>query len=217
MKKVLALVLTLVMVFSLGVTAFAAGGFVESPSNNNPPEIIEGTFDSEDCEGKIIVVPYSERDKLSEDDRNNLEGAYDIISKTDDLTDLNDALKDLADDKNIKGTNLSVSDLFHLVVEGCDDHDGHGGYKLKLKAETLKNFVGLLHFDGKNWSLIVGAKVDGEYLSFASDKLGSFAIVVDSGADETPKTGESNKIYLWIMLFAASAIVLVVLGFKKKA
>lgn len=217
MKKLLALILTLVMVFSLGVTAFAAGGFVESPSNNIPPEIIEGTFDNEECDGKIIVIPYSDRHELPDDERKQMEDAYDIISKTDDLTDLNDDLKNLADDKKINGKNLSVSDLFNLGLEGCDDHDGHGNYNLKLKAETLKNFVGLLHFDGKNWSLVKGAKVEGDHLSFTSNKFGNFAIVVDSGADETPKTGESNRIYLWIMLFAASAIVLVIIGFKKKA
>ena len=215
MKKVVALLVAVILILSIGVNSMAAG-FVESPSNNPAPGIVEGGSSSEDCEGTIKVVPYSEREKLPEDERKELEDAYNIISNTDDLTDLNDDLKDIAEDNNIKGTNLSVSDLFALTLENCPDHTGHGGFNLKLSAETLKNFVGLLRFDGKNWHLVKGASVKDDILSFTSDELGSFAIVVDSGAVDTPKTGESNKIYFWIMVFAASAIVLVIIGFKKK-
>jgi len=211
MKKLLALCLALVIVVSVSVTAFAAGGFIESPSNNPAPEIIEVTNEDEDCEGEIVITPYPDRDKLPDDERAKLEDAYDSIASTDDVKDLNEDLKELADDKN-----LGVSDLFNMGMTGCEDHDGHGAFKIKLKADTLKNFVGLLRFDGKNWILVEGASVSGEYLSFNTKEFGPFAVVVDTGADSTPKTGEDSSIYFWIMVFAGSALAVVVLLLVKK-
>lgn len=261
MKKVLAILVTLMMVFSVTVNTMAAG-FVESPSNNPGPEIIEGGAESDDCTGTIVVVPFSERFTLPDDERKEMEDAYNIIVGTDDLTTLNGDLKNLADDKGINGKDLSASDLFALALKDCDDHTNHGGFNLKMKAGTLKDFVGLLRFDGKNWHLVKDAKANDDILSFNTNELGCFAILVgkstvkppvdnkdesskdessqvggtevskpdktekpqantskpqtESSKDSTPKTGESNQIYLWIMLFAVSAILIIVLVFKRK-
>ena len=62
MKKILALLLAVVMAFAVSVTVFAGPGqFVQSPSNNNAPELIEGENENEDCTAKFVVTPYKDR------------------------------------------------------------------------------------------------------------------------------------------------------------
>ena len=91
--------------------------------------------------------------KLSESIKKKMENAYKSISETSDLTVLNDDLAELVKDLSILGTDLAVSDLFDISMSDCDDHDLHGSFKLKLKAQTLENFVGLLHCENGVWEL----------------------------------------------------------------
>ena len=57
MKKILCVLVALIMVMGLSVSAFAApGAFVESPSNNKAPELIEGKNESEDCDARLIIT-----------------------------------------------------------------------------------------------------------------------------------------------------------------
>lgn len=218
MKKVLVFGLTLVLIFSMSMTAFAAGAFVSSPSGNNAPTLLEGSNESEDCTGSLKVTSYSDRDELSEKERGYMEKAYEDISSTKDVTSLNGDLGELAGKKNIKKSNLGVSDLFNIGMTGCTDHDDHGKFTIKLSAETLENFVGLLMFDGSAWSLVSDAKIEDGNLVFTSQNLGNFAVVVNTGANGAPQTGDTSNIYLWIMVFAGSAlvVVLILLAINKK-
>ena len=208
MKKVLVFCLTLVMIFTMSISAMAAG-FVSSPSNNPAPTITDFSNESEDCESNLVITPFGDRDSLPDDERDYMEDAYDSISSSDDLTDLNDELKELAKDKDIKGSNLSVSDLFHIGMTNCDAHSGHGKFNIKLDADTLGNFVALLRFDGENWHFVKDASIVNGELVFSSKDLGNFAIVVNTAAGGAPQTGDNSNIYLWIMLFAGSALVAV--------
>jgi len=210
MKKVLVFGLTLALIFSMSMSVFAAGAFVSSPSGNPAPGLVSGSNESEDCEAELEITPYSERDDLDDDERKHMENAYDDISSTDDVTSLNDDLKNLAKDKDIKGSNLAVSDLFHIGMTDCDAHQGHGKFKIELDAETLKNFVALLRFDGENWHLIDDAAIKNGNLQFTSKDLGNFAIVVNTAAGGAPQTGDNSNIYLWVMVFAGSALVAVI-------
>lgn len=216
MKKVLVFCLALVMLLSVSVTAFAAGSFIESPSNNKAPEIVDSENESEDCTAKLVVTPYSERDKLDDEQRKNIEKAYEIISTTDDLTKLNDELEKIAKEKEIDGKDLAVSDLFNIGFTGCDDHDNHGDFKVKLNSETLDNFVALLGFDGNNWRVYKDVKVEKDGIVFLTDVPENFAIVVNTGAGSPPPTGDNSKIYLWIMIAAGSALAVVLLSLNKK-
>ena len=208
MKKVLVFGLTLAMILSLSISAFAAG-FVSSPSGNPAPDLIEGSNESEDCDADIVITPFVDRDDLSEEERKFLEDAYDIISSSDDLTKLNEDLKKLAEELDIKGSNLSVSDLFNIGMTKCDSHNGHGKFNIKLDSETLNNFVALMRFDGENWHLVKNASIVNGKLVFSSKDLGNFAIVVNTAAGGAPQTGDNSNIYLWIMIFAGSALIAV--------
>lgn len=220
MRKLLAICLAIMMVAGMSVTAFAASGsFMDSPSGKPAPEVVEFDSDSDDCTAELVVTPYSERDELPDDKEKLLEDAYDDIVGTDDLTELNDDLKELAKDKDIDGEDLAVSDLFNLHDEGCDEnHDEHSPFDVVLEADTLNNFVGLLYMDedGK-WHLVKGAEVvNGNHLKFVTDAFGPFAIVVD-GSKKTPsQTGDDSLIGLYIAVMAISAVAIVVIAVKSK-
>ncbi|MBO5870517.1 MAG: hypothetical protein J6Q89_07195 [Clostridia bacterium] len=224
MKKLLTHVMTFLMVVAMGVTAFAApNNFISSPSANENPELIGWDPVTEDCDAELIVTPFGDREKLDDASRNQLEAARDVIVNTKDLTDLNEDLKKLANDKGIKGGDLSVSDLFDVDFSDCDTHDGHDGFKIKLDSEGLDKFIGLMHFDGEKWTLIDNAKIDENgYLVFTTDKIGSFAIVLNtaeeggSSSGSGPQTGDYFSWWIYVALMAVSAVALVVVALKLK-
>ena len=60
MKKAFTIVLSIIFVLSLGVYAFAApGAFLESPSRNPAPTLIDAIL-PEDCTAKIIITSYAD-------------------------------------------------------------------------------------------------------------------------------------------------------------
>lgn len=221
MKKILAICLMLVMVFSLSISAFAApGSFVTSPSGNPTPVIVGEKIDGEenwDCGVKIVITPYSERARLSDAMRKIIEYAYSDIAMSVDLTELNDDLAKVASGKGIDSRLLAVSDLFNVHIDGCSEHD-HSEIELTVEADTLDRFVGLLHMPEKGrWELVSDAQVinDGKQLKFSVKSLnGPFAIVVES--DKTPQTGDNSKIYIYAIILAVSALALAVIIIAKK-
>ena len=222
MKKVLSVVLALIMCLTLTLSAAAApGSFVSSPSGNSAPQLIEGVNEDEDCEAKLTIVPYSERDTLPEDKRELMEHVYDMIVDAEHVGELNSAVEALAKKKGIPVESLAVSDLFDVSYYNCgaEDHADHGYFKIKFKADTLKNFVGLLHYTGNKWEFVEGAKIeDNIYLTFRVEDLSPFAIVVNTGVDAGDnQTGEKFPwIYVGLMAAAAIGFGATLIIYKKK-
>ena len=207
MKKILMVLLLTVVAISMSVSAFAdTGAFVKSPSANQAPEIVTG--DSEDKnEVKLVITAYADRSELPEEARGAIEKAYVKISGIKNLTTLCGALKDVAAEKNIPTTNLEVSDLFDI----SDAEGGSDGctYDIVLAAETLENFVGLLHFTDGKWELIDNAvveEINGElHLKFSTKGLSPFAIVVDTGADLPVEDNRGTSILIGVLAIVAIA------------
>jgi hypothetical protein len=219
MKKVLVVCLMMVMVLSMSVTAFAdPDGFVVSPSKNPAPTIIEIVPDDDACTAQLVITPYAARDTLSAELKALIERAYNEIRSTGDLTKLSDELAAIAKDKNVNGTDLAVSDLFDLHIDGCLDHEDHVGNKVVLKADTLKNFVGLLHMttDGQ-WELIENAKIteNGKQIEFHVDSFSPFAVVVNNG-EGAPDTGDNSRIYIYTATMALSGLAVVAIVLKTR-
>lgn len=214
MKKLVVLCLTLVMLASLGLNAFAArGSFVSSPSGNPAPLLIDWEVPDADCTATVVITSYADRDTLDDAKREEMENAYDAIANTLDLTELDADLAQLAEEKDIAPSNLAVSDLFDISYVGCEDHRDHDGYfSITFEAETLKNFVGLIYHNGEEWVLVDDAVVDGKQLTFTTKEFSPFAIVVDTNA----QTGDNTMIYVWSAIAAASGVLLVVIGLKNK-
>lgn len=219
MKKIVALCLTLVMAVSLCLTAIAApGAFVASPSGNKAPELVSFTA-PDGCNAKLVITPYAERNTLDEATRLVLEEAYKQIANHIQNNDFSKALKAMAESKDMTASELSVGDLFDISSYDCDDHDGHNGFTITLKAETLGNLVGVLHMNNKNWEnvQVLACDQDAKTVTFYVENLSPFAIVVDNGSgSSTPPTGDNAMAYLGVALVAAAGLVFVLVGAKKK-
>ena len=215
-------VLVMVMGISFSVTA-APGGFISSPSGNKTPEILEFTMDGEDCSAQLKITPFSQKETLPEVDGKNLEDAYNDIISAPNITVLTPELKDLADDLGLPGQNLAVSDLFDISLDDCTHtENGHSNFSIKLNAETLENFVGLMYKHDGEWKVVGDAKVTGDdkdTLTFSTDEISPFAIIVNSNGTHIdvpqPPTGDINLVP-YIVLMAVSAVALVLVGMRLK-
>jgi len=222
MKKILVFVMAIIMSLTVSITAFAApNGFAISPGANIAPELVEYDKESLDCLATLIITAYADRASLPADIRADLEKAYNDIVTANNLSDICAELVSVAQTLGIETKNLAVSELFDVSYFNCDDHDGHGGFSLKIKSQSLQGFVGLLHKNGDAWELVKNATLDpdGIHLSFTVDSLSPFAIVVetDDGSEKPPHSGDSFPFAAVFAFVAASALtVVLVVGAKKK-
>lgn len=222
MKKLLVLCMALVMMLSMSLSVFAAGGFVSSPAGKQSPELVEYDNESDDCVAKVDVTSLSNKEQLPEDVRKQLEDAYISIKNAEDIGVLNDEIANYAEKYDINVSDLAVSDLFNVSQSDCSNHNEHGSFNLTFKAEALQNFVCLLqHLDGK-WQIVENAKVtnNGEHLEFTADKLSQFAIVVNTGKSQSvaPQTNDNGIVYVYAVVAFVSAMVafIAVKGLKRK-
>lgn len=198
MKKLVTLILSVIMVLSMTVAASAV--FVASPSLNGAPVLEE----VKGGESNLIikVTAYKDRATLDADTKAALEDSYKDIQAASTVADLTDAIKAVADKAGIKVADLKISDLFDVSVAEGETKDE---ITIVLKAETLKNFVALLHDKDGKWEVVDGAKVSGNKLTFSVDSLSPFAIVVNSGEDkDSPATGNPTD---YGMYFVIAAVV----------
>lgn len=221
----------MVMTMSIGVSAVAApNGFFGSPSGNPAPKVISYTMSPAGC-GVLVVTPYGDLEKLAVDEQAMLKRAYNTIVGAENIAGLNADLAELAKKERINAEDLAVSDLFDMSVIGCEDHKTHKVIDVVLEADTLDNFVGLLHMKkngefelisaeiikGKdvvvNKDIVVDTeiKADGQYLRFTVDALSPFAIVVNTG-----KPASNNALLYGVLAVVVIALVLVVILSKKK-
>lgn len=219
MRKIITVCLAVIMLVSVTLSVVAApGNFVKSPSTNPAPELIEGVNESEGCTAQLIITPYIERDTLPEEDRLIIEGVYKQIVESPDLSALTEDLIDVAAKLGVEVKDLAVSDLFDVRYIGCDIHQYHGIFRIKIKAETLDNFVCLLHFHEGEYHIVEDAKVteDGDYLVFTTNKLSPFAIVVNT-SEENPDAPQTNDLFpIYVSIAAVSGLMLIGLAITYK-
>ena len=208
MKKVIASVLSLMLVLALSVSVFATGGFVKSPTLDKAPTVEDVTVETGTAP-TVTVTPYDDRHDLATEDKADLEVAYNEIKAAADLTKV-------AADKKVEAKNLAISDLFDISHDGAAGTD-FGTFTIKLNADEIKNFVALLHKGANGWTVVESAKIEGDHLVFSVEDFSPFAIVVDAGAG-SPSTGDNANLPLYIALMAVSAVALVVVivALKKK-
>lgn len=220
MKKIATLCLSVVMLLSLSLTVFAAPGvFVSSPSSKPAPELVAFINMSEDCVAQLKLGSYAERHTLDEATRKQLEEAYDQIVNSLGDNDFSRILEKLAKENDMLVSGLSVSDLFDISAYGCDDHEGHEGFTITIKAETIDGVIGLLHMNGDIWEIVSVSNIDeaNNTMTFYVENLSPFAIVVDNGSGSLPpETRDTSMIYIWTMIISASGVLLILVCSKSK-
>ena len=224
MKKILLICFALMIAASMCISAFAEnGGFISSPTGKRAPVLLDAVNSSEDCVAELIVTAYSDRDSLSEEDRQRLEEAYEWVKETDNLISLTNSLIKIAKDQGIKTTDLAVSDLFDITSTDCDGHAQHGAFDITLEAESLENFVALLHFYDGEWHIVNGAEVkgNGNHLVFEENIFSPFAIVVNTAEPEEEKStfGSMETIIIIIAVVVtinACAMIYYIISSKEK-
>ena len=220
MKKVLVICLAMVLVLSLGVSAMAIpGGFVKSPSGNRAPNVTVFQPLDDDCTADLIITIFGDRFDMPEDQRQPFEDAYNDIINSEDLTNLNNDLADLANKLDIDPEKLGISDLFDLNCDGCENHEDHGKFKVTMEVDGLEHFVGVIFRDDEgNWHLVEDAKVKDGKLEFTAEGYYPHAIVVDTTEGEPSKTGDTNLVVICgaVMAVAAAGLVVVLIMRKKQ-
>lgn len=209
MKKVVVILMALVMMATMCVSVFAApGAFVNSPSKNPAPTLVEGKNEAEGCNATVVITAYGDRNDLTAEQRQKLEEAYAMIVGAENLTTLNAGLATIAQQLGVNTTDLAVSDLFDISATECDgNHDDHGHFDIALKSETLNNFVALLHYYNGEWRVVDNAEItnNGEHLEFTEKEFSPFAIVV-STADIEPQPAPNN--FGWIIAIIVAVIII---------
>ncbi len=217
MKKVFAICLALVMVLSLSINVMAAPNFVESPSGNRAPIIVDWEKENSDSTGTIVITPFGDKDNLSDEYKNEMQEAYDQIVNADKLTDMFSGIENLLTPGMLE-TDLTISDLFHIYYDTTDGHINPGKFDITLSTDTLQGFVGLIQFVDGEWQIVTDAKVEGNHLSFTSDKLSTYAIVVDRTKAEStsPVTGAPTPTYITAAVVLAGVGIAVITAYAAK-
>ena len=217
MKKLFSIVLMVAMVLTMAVTVNAAPGvFLSSPSNNRTPIIVDFECSDPNWKGEIYITSYGDRNVLELIEREKFENAYDSIRNSSSISDLIPGISDIASNLNVSADNLGISDLFHIGVSDITD----GVFKIKLDADTLKNFVGLVYFEDGEWKIVDDAYIDEDgYLVFTTKLPGTYAVVVDvdNSIIDIPITSD---VFSWalvaIMVASSVGIVVLVVNYRKK-
>ena len=222
MRRIIMICFAIMVAASMTVSVLAStGGFVSSPSRNPAPEVVEGKNTSKDCESKLIITAYGDRDELTEESRVKIEEAYADIVQAQDLSSLNSAIKKVANNMGLEVSELAVSELFDISATNCQGHGDHGRFDITLKPETLKNFVCLLHYCNGEWHVVDNAEVthNGDHLEFDVDQLSPFAIVVSTGKAPVPPAIEVSAAPIIAAVATAAAVgagVFFTFKFEKK-
>ncbi|MGN0493365.1 MAG: hypothetical protein ACI4F7_06935 [Acutalibacteraceae bacterium] len=214
MKKTFALVVTVILMLSACIPAFAVNGsFTGSPTNNSDPTLVDVSSTVPGFNGNLVLTPYKNRTNLSAEKKQQLETSYQQIAEAADLTAIVPDIKTVAADAKVEVKDLAVSDLFFADVEGAVANES-GTYTITMKCDNLDKFVSLLCYSDGKWTVIKDAKVDSNgNLVFTTNVLGAFATVVStegSGAVK-PQTGEKFP-WVYVVLAGASAAALVVIA-----
>ena len=219
MKKIFALLMTVVLVVAMSVPAFAAlGEFISSPSGVPAPKLVDYKPLTHECKAKLVVTPYTERHTLDDATRALIEKAYnDIVNSQVINNQLKEELVKLAADLKIDYTALAIGNLFDISYFDCPEHSGHKGFTITIKPEVADNFVGMLHLNAEGkWELLEASFDEAnKTITFTVDNLSPFAIVYNTKPGSS-STGDSSNMWIYVTLMVVSVAALGTIGYSLK-
>ena len=218
MKKILVvcMIVVLAMMLSLSVAANSVGGFVSSPSANDAP-VLEDFETDPDCDVRVVITSYADRNNLPEEKRENMEQSYNLIAFGTPLSEMVPALGEKAAADNIPVGNLAVSELFDLSFLDCELHEDHD-IDVTIRPQTLNNFVGLMYFENGEWKLLDSANVslNGDLLTFSTEADVPYAIVVDTKEAAPAEKEEGNDLWVHAVIVSTSASAMGIVAYKNR-
>ena len=183
MKKIITLVSIFSLFALLSFSAFAsAGGFVESPSAKTAPTLVDVEKENDSCTANFYITAYINRSSLSAEHKAALEAAYTSISTADDIGSLDESVEELADSLKVNSNVLSVSDLFFVGYNNCDDHDEHGKVGIIVSSVSTENFAGAMQYGEDGWEVITSYIDDEGRIVFVTDADAPIAFMVHDGS-----------------------------------
>lgn len=241
MKKAISLVLSILMVLSLSVAAFAAeGDFRPSVGSKDHPvivpqdfkgiffdalildeenEVVEGVHlvTGENPDGDIIVTAYSE--KHVADERVNVvyfEASYQEILDARSLRELNELIP----------AGMIVRDFFDVTLVGTYQDIFKEGKKLQIRFDlsaSLKEKIMALTrcSDESGWEFVESVTINPDgTVTVIFDKLCPVIFLTeDTGAVQSPATSDFNTTALWVLaaIFGMGSVCLLIAASKKRA
>lgn len=244
MKKVIAILTALVLVFCMGTTAFAAE-FTPSVVEKEAPTVVEtetdvaGNIVDKDnnvvekiASDRLIVTPVAKVDNSTEipaESKANLKKAYEQLSKAD--VKLSDLISELdADVKAAIGNdatvdNLVIRDLFDASFVDADGKlrviDAEHRLVVKFDIGVAKDqavFAMKYNEEGK-WESIYAIHNNGDgTVTCEFDHLCPIAFMVADTSDSSATGDNSVSLYVWlaVAVVAAGAIVVLFVVKNKK-
>ncbi len=192
----------------------------ENPVITTAPTLVSAANESKNCIGSVSIRTYENRDQLSAEAKAQMEAAYATVTATSDLGTLNADLKKLAKERKIETTKLSAVSVFDISCEGCDNHAFHGSFTVKIRPESTKNFMAVMHFTDGKWELLECKESMGD-ITFEVDSLSPFMLIEHDGSaqDEVSPMAIAGVIAgaVVVAVGAGVAITVVVNSKKKKA
>jgi len=221
MKRVIALFMTIVLVFSMSLPAFAAlGEFISSPTGVPAPELVDYKPVSPECTGKLVITPWAERFTLDDATRARLEQAYDDIINSQVINNqLKEEMKKFADAHNLALSDLAVGALFDISFYNCTHHEPHKGFIITLRPEIIDRLVGVIHLTENGWEMVEDTIDEtNKTVTFQVDTLSPFALVYNTNEGGSSSTGDSSNmwIYITLMVVSVSALGVVTYNLKKR-
>jgi len=214
MKKLVTLLICLIILGNSTFTIHAENNTVYVPSIGYkddifvPDDDIEGgtvVYDEEDgvyiikrkesdgCDVEIVVTPYAKKTTIeSNESRLEIDIAYDEVMKTKSVCTMAPVMIKWIEGTNLVDEDLVLSNIFDVTVYVHEagthkvDYDHSRLYNIKVGAETLRNFVALLHYnydpvsETGEWEIVPDARVTGvnkDIVTFSWVDGSPFAIV----------------------------------------
>lgn len=241
MKKAFSLILSIIMVLSIGAVAFAAeGDFRPSvDSKDHPPivpqdyngvlfdalildennEVIEGIHivTERNPDGQIIVTAYSEIEVA--DERVNvvyMQSSYEEILSARSLKELNELIP----------IGMIVRDFFDITLVGAFEDIFKEGKKLQIKFDIgaqLKEKLMVLTrcSDETGWEFIESVTINPDgTVNVIFDRLCPVIFLTeDTGAVQSPATSDFASTALWSLaiIFGLGSVCMIIASSKKRA
>ncbi len=241
MKKAISLILSLLMVFSLGIVGFAAeDDFRPSVDSKDHPVIVPQDFNGvsfdalilddnnnviegihivthKNPDGEIIITAYSEKDVA--DERVNVvyfEASYEEILSSRSLKELNDLIP----------LGMVVRDFFDITLVGTYKDIFKEGKKLQIKFDIgaeLKDKLMVLTrcSDESGWEFVESATVNPDgTITVIFDKLCPVVFITeDTGVVQSPATSDFATTALWSLaiIFGIGSVCMIIASKKKSA